>query len=90
MPHRVPDSSQASVQPGASLCNHTHLTPHITIISEAGINRREKKAFSTISTPQCEDRERKAGSGVEVVTYYAESVHLAYFAALQSDHRRAN
>ncbi len=49
-----------------------------------------KKGFSTISTPQCEDRERKAGSGVAIVTYYAESVHLIYFSVFQSDHRRAN
>ncbi len=49
-----------------------------------------KTGSSTISTPQCGDRERKAGSGVEVVTYYAESVHLIYFSVFQSDYRWAN
>ncbi len=49
-----------------------------------------KRGFSTISTPQCGDRERNAGSGVEVVTYYTESVHLIYFSVFQSDYRRAN
>ncbi len=46
--------------------------------------------FSTISTPQCGDQEKKAGSGAEVVTYYAESIHLISFSAVRSDSWRAN